>query len=183
MIRIYGFTLVEVLIAISIIVVVIIAVLAFRIYYNNYIESLVIKNNLKGSIAKAYYSAVLQSDSFPSSSENLQTYFKDLQKCNSHSFYLDKIRITFKTLKTEEVYYKEGYKALNTIQEVEATYKYRNKEIIFKMNLPFIIHLEPNTPVNPSLPEPPGIKPPGNPNRPGPENPSNIGFIIVSKSF
>lgn len=170
-----GFTLVEVLIAISIITLILISILSFRVYYNNYLQSLVIKNNLKASIAKTYYNSVLSGSSF----QEISNYLKNLSGNDSFSFNIDKIKITFSTVKIQKIPYKDGYEATITTQTCYASYKYKNKEINFKLDLPFIVFYRTN--YNSPLPPPP---PPGNqPVDPVDPIDPNPQFIFAAKSF
>ncbi|MFN4219933.1 MAG: Tfp pilus assembly protein FimT/FimU [bacterium] len=174
-----GFTLVEVLIAISIIAVILISILSFRIYYNNYLQSLIIKNNLKAAIAKAYYNSIFKGEEFPSNPPSINNHLRDIKGKDSFSFNLDKMKITYSTLKFQRIRYNEDYEAIITTQNCNVLYKYKNKEINFDMDLPFVCYRK--IPHIPRDPREPGYG--TDPNNPQDPIGNNLEFIFAAKSF
>ena len=128
-----AFTLIEILISISIMAIIIISIYSFKIFVSSYIDYLIFTNNLKAFATKIYYESILGNN-------QITAYI--MSNDDEKSVNIDGINIKFRSLSLKVKEFKDQQNNKITcyirLEKCEIKAKYRNKEKVITFQIPLI---------------------------------------------
>ncbi|MCS7243489.1 MAG: prepilin-type N-terminal cleavage/methylation domain-containing protein [Candidatus Calescibacterium sp.] len=133
-----AFTLVEVLISLGIVAIIIVSIYSFKIFVSRYLESQILKNNMKNLAAQMYYKTLITMEF-----DNLLEYLKENQINWQFNIGNTIIKYSNYSMSTVEVKNNDGSKSIYRIrlEKCEISTNYRKKQIKYVFYIPFIAYI------------------------------------------